>query len=67
MPEDIYIKSDDLCDRCAFGFEQCRGACDLCAMRTKNQPGGTCMACLCFQIAPYTPCPYFKEATNEGK
>jgi hypothetical protein len=32
MSEDIHIKNGDLCDRCAFGVEQCGMNCDICAM-----------------------------------
>ena len=61
--EDIHIKNGDLCDRCAFGVEQCGMNCDICAMQSSSEHG----FCLCLEVVPCTPCPYFKEATNEGK
>ena len=49
------------CPRCAFNYPRyCRGrACDDCAM---EGPGG----CKCTTIKMDEPCPYFKEAKDNG-
>lgn len=63
---DIHIKSEDLCSRCAFGIEQCGFNCDTCPMGEVTVVGDIRgAACLCLEIASFTPCPYFKEVTNE--
>lgn len=65
---DIHIKSEDLCSRCAFGVEQCGENCRTCPMAEVKVVGNTRgPTCLCLEIASFTPCPYFQEATNEGK
>lgn len=66
MPKDVHIKTGDLCDRCTFGIEQCGVNCGTCPMAEVKVVGATRgPACLCLKIASFTPCPYFKEVTNE--
>lgn len=61
-----HIKSDDLCERCAFGSQQnCLKKfilnCVGCIMYDTWNPGG----CKCLTIEPNTPCPYFVEAEDD--
>lgn len=62
MEEESKIKSDDLCERCEHGEENCGLDCKKCEMWSKLDA-----ACICDHIYYGTPCPYFVEKQEENK
>lgn len=60
-----HIKSRDLCERCIYSLSNCKLRkakylnCDTCKMKLPE-------TCRCTTIDINTPCPYFKEYTENG-
>ena len=61
MEKEQVIKTEDLCARCRFSFEEwcryrgdCRGCENYCALD-----------CRCLRVKKNTPCPYFDERGSQ--
>lgn len=61
----LYIKSEDLCERCIFSLAKCyeKTCCDNCEMNIPADKNG----CKCLTIKSNTPCPYFYEGTETSQ
>lgn len=63
--EELYIKSRDLCERCAFGDCPARN-CEKCGAFVPWNADGSLAGCGCALVDDRMPCPYFREKTEPG-
>lgn len=67
----VHIKSEELCERCAWNVDRCMEKwdedgkqCEGCRMN-RGRTAALCEgACICDEIKDGTPCEYFEEAAD---